>query len=69
MKLHKVKKRTAEPKNIPPRRIESSSGGQVSKDGIASLTLFLNIDRIHYSMFDAYSPPPVGWTFDLPAMP
>jgi hypothetical protein len=36
MKLHKVKKRTAEPQNIPPRRIESSSGGQVSKDGIAS---------------------------------
>jgi hypothetical protein len=31
MKLHKFKKRTAEPKNI-----ESSSGRQVSKDGIAS---------------------------------
>jgi hypothetical protein len=53
MKLHKVKKRTAacdelsrvEPQNIPPRRIESSSGGQVSKDGIASLTLFIKIDR------------------------
>ena len=29
----------------------------------------LTTGRIHYSMFDAYSPPPVGWTFDLPAMP
>jgi len=44
MKLHKVKKRTAEPKNIEYR---------MSKDGIASLTLFLKkMDRIHYSMFD-----------------
>jgi hypothetical protein len=32
MKLHKVKKRTAEPKNVECR---------MSKDGIASLTLFL----------------------------
>jgi len=43
MKLHKVKKRTAEPKNIECR---------MSKDGIASLTLFSKKDRIHYSMFD-----------------
>jgi len=43
MKLHKVKKRTAEPKNIEYR---------MSKDGIASLILFLKMDRIHYSMFD-----------------
>jgi hypothetical protein len=50
--------------------IESSSGGQVSKDGIASgfafgydptgRSFFLKIDRIHYSMFD------VGrWMFDV----
>ena len=49
MKLHKVKKRTAEPKNIEYR---------MSKDGIASLRhFFIKIDRIHsfdirHSLFD-----------------
>jgi len=36
MKLHKVKKRTAEPKNIEYR---------MSKDGIASLILFFKTNR------------------------
>jgi hypothetical protein len=36
MELHKVKKRTAEPKNIECR---------MSKDGIASLSHFFKIDR------------------------
>jgi len=48
MKLHKVKKRTAEPKNIEYR---------MSKGGIAALGLFYKIDRIpsfdiRYSVFD-----------------
>jgi len=50
MKLHKVKKRTAEPQNIEYR---------MSKDGIASLNLFLKLTEyitskfdIHYSKFD-----------------
>ena len=34
------------------------------RSGIASLNRF-KIDRMHYSMFDAYSPPLVGWTFDV----
>jgi len=43
MKLHKIKKRTAEPKNIEYR---------MSKDGIASLTLFFKQAEYINSMFD-----------------
>jgi hypothetical protein len=43
VKLHKVKKRTAEPKNIECR---------MSKDGIASLTFFLKQTEYINSMFD-----------------
>jgi hypothetical protein len=41
-------------------------------------SVFFKIDRstqklttggMHYSMFNAYSPPLEDWTFDLPAMP
>jgi hypothetical protein len=39
MKLHEFKKRTAEPQNIEYR---------MSKGGIASLSHFYKIDRIHY---------------------
>ena len=27
--------------------------------------IFFKTDRIHYSTFDAYSPPLEGWTFDV----
>jgi hypothetical protein len=77
MKLHKVKKRTAEPQNIPPRRIESSSGGQVSKGGIASgfafgydptgrSVIFLKQTVRHRSSRRAEY---INSMFDLPAMP
>jgi len=44
MKLHKVKKRTAacdELSRVEPKNVEC----RMSKDGIASLTLFLKTDR------------------------